>query len=71
MITMKNDPSRKKTEEMCCCCHMHGKKPIFIGLMLLIAGLALNYGYSLTDALMLIGGILIAKGILVMIFRKG
>ncbi len=52
------------------CCHGRGGKPVFIGLTLLVIGLLLNYKYSLSEVFMLIGGILIVKGILVMIFRK-
>lgn len=45
---------------------MHGKKPIFVGFMLVVIGWALNSNYSFPDVLMLVGGILLVKGLLVM-----
>lgn len=62
--------SINETKEMCgCCCH-HGKKPLFIGLVILIIGLLLQNDYSLPAILMFIGAILIVKGVLVAIFKK-
>lgn len=69
--------AKKKTEETgdyhehwCCCGSHHGKKPLFIGILLLVIGAAWANKYSMPEILMLVGGILIVKGLLIMLFRK-
>ncbi len=64
---MARNSVRKNSKDMSdCCCHMHGKKPLFLGFMLVVIGLALNNNYSFPDVLILIGGILLVKGLIIM-----
>jgi hypothetical protein len=50
--------------------HCHCKKPIVIGLVLLAAGAMLESGYNFAQVIMLIGGIMIVKGIILTAMRK-
>lgn len=52
------------------CCGHHGGKSLLFGLAVLIVGLMLQNRYTLPDILVLLGMILIVKGILLMVFRK-
>lgn len=61
--------STNETKERCCCCH-RGRKPLFIGLVILIIGLLLQNDYSLPAILIFVGAALIVKGVLVAIFKK-
>lgn len=51
------------------CCFGHGKA-VFIGILFIIVALAMRYGVSLANTLLLIGVILIAKGLLMMFLKK-
>lgn len=44
------------------CCH-HGR-PVFFGIILLVIGLMLRYGYDIAAVLVVVGVLLIAKGLL-------
>ena len=74
---MKNKTSlnEKKSSKDCSCQgqdhgHCHCGKPIFFGLILLVVGAMLESGYTFAQVLMLIGGIMIVKGILLTAMRK-
>ncbi len=57
----------KEGMEHCCC----GRgKAVFIGILFIIVALAMRYGVSLANTLLLIGVILIAKGLLMMFLKK-
>lgn len=67
---MKKAPSKKETREIYDCCYHHSGRSIVIGFMLLVIGLMLENGYSISDIMVLTGGIFIVKGILAMLFKK-
>lgn len=78
MATVKNKTAKKEEikAEYGCCCFGHGygygygKKPIVIGIMLFVIGAALANHYTFPEVLMLVGGLLIVKGILIAAFKK-
>lgn len=78
-MLMKNARLTKETKSSgYCSCHGgdhdHGhhycEKPIILGLALLVIGVALERGYKFPQVIMLIGGILIVKGILALMLGK-
>ena len=80
-MLMKNKPSmnEKKNSKGCSCqgqgqdhdqVHCHCGKPIVIGLVLLAVGAMLQSGYTFADVFMLLGGIMIVKGILLIALGK-
>ncbi len=69
-IIMKNASSKKDTKEMYMCCgHNCGYGMIAFGIFLIAFGLFWAK-YNLPTALILIGGILVVKGIIITLFKK-
>jgi len=52
------------------CCYGHKYKGIFFGIVLLLAGYMMRQGYDWPEILMLVGGLLILKVILIKFFWK-
>ncbi len=53
----------KKAEERYCGMH-GGKGALMLGLLLLVVGLLFEYGYSLPRILMIVGALMLLKGII-------
>ncbi|VVB59408.1 Uncharacterised protein [uncultured archaeon] len=67
---MKNTSQKKDTKEMHGCCNCHpGHGMVMFGILLMVFGLFWER-FDFPTALILLGGILTIKGILLALFKK-
>lgn len=53
-----------------CCCGQPSKKSLIFGIAVLVVGLMLQNQYTIPDILIVIGGILVVKSLLMMVVKK-